>query len=104
MTSLSWQSLFDYLIRVGDALSQLVNVAVLLGENPNESISGRAFRRQRYSLPWRIVYNTVNFLFFNQFNHCRHAYLQDLHRARATIQRHETVWYDVELPNGDKEE
>ena len=101
---MNWDAVKAYFIRVGDALSQLVNVAVLLGENANESISGRAFRRQRHSLPWRIVYNTVNFLFFNQFNHCRHAYLQDLHRARDTVQRHETVWYDVELPDGDGEE
>ena len=36
-------SVLGYLIRSGDAVSQLVNVVVFLGQNPNESISGRTF-------------------------------------------------------------
>ena len=31
----------DYVIRVGDATSQLINVAILFGDNANESVSGR---------------------------------------------------------------
>mgnify|MGYP001812106367 FL=1 len=34
----------NYVVRVGDATSQLVIVAVLFGDNANESVSGRSHR------------------------------------------------------------
>ena len=33
-----------YVTRVGDATSQLINVAILWGDNANESVSGRSHR------------------------------------------------------------
>ena len=36
-----------YGVRVGDAVSQLINVVVFLSINPNESISGRSYRMRR---------------------------------------------------------
>ena len=36
-----------YLLRCGDALSQLINVVIFLSDNPNESLSGRSYRQKR---------------------------------------------------------
>jgi hypothetical protein len=68
--------------KVGDALSQLANVALMPNHkqtNANESISGRAYRQQ-----WRIQ-KVINLLFFWQENHCKNAYELDLGRARASL-------------------
>ena len=85
MTSLSWRSLFNYLVRIGDCLSQLLNVAVFLGQNPNESVSGRAFRLRRISTFWKIAYKSINFLFYWQDDHCQAVYIADLKRAEQTL-------------------
>lgn len=68
--------MLKYLIRVGSAMSQLANVVFLNG-HPNESISGRSWRRQ-----WRIrpVIDAVL-----GKNHCRLAYLQDADDALAYL-------------------
>jgi hypothetical protein len=68
--------------KVGDALSQLANVALMPNHkqsNANESISGRAYRQQ-----WRIRH-VINLLFFWQEDHCKGAYELDLARARALL-------------------
>jgi hypothetical protein len=65
-----------YLIRLGDALSQLLNVALLNGD-ANESISGRAHREG-----WRIAERIIDTLFRPlEKDHCRVAYETDLARA-----------------------
>ena len=66
------------LIRIGDALSQLLNV-ILLNGHPNESLSGRAWRTQS---GWRIVIDTV--LFFDK-EHCKTAYDNDIKYAYELI-------------------
>lgn len=67
----------SYLIRAGDALSQLVNVLLLNGD-ANESISGRAHREG-----WKRAERTINrLLAWLEPDHCRAAYLADLERAR----------------------
>jgi hypothetical protein len=67
-----------YLIRVGDALSQLLNV-VLLNGHPNESLSGRAWRTKSL---WYSVIDTL--LWFDK-DHCRVAYENDLAYAKELL-------------------
>ena len=75
-----------YLIRIGDCLSQLLNVAVFFGKNPNESLSGRAYKMHNISWPWGILYTLINLLFIWQDNHCRESYAADLVRARDLLE------------------
>lgn len=67
-----------WLIKIGDALSQLLNV-VLLNGHPNESLSGRAYRTKSV---WYKVIDTI--LWFDK-NHCYMAYLNDVGYARDLI-------------------
>lgn len=70
----------NYFFRVGDALSQLGNVALLNGD-ANESISGRAFREQ-----WA-VRHVIDALFaWAGSHHCQDAYNYDLERARLLVE------------------
>ena len=87
MTSLSWQSLFRYFIRIGDCLSQLLNVVVFFGQNPNESLSGRAYRMHRISWPWNVAYTVINIIFIWQKDHCRLAYALDRQRAARMLEQ-----------------
>ena len=73
-------------VKIGDALSQLVNVALLprhTETTANESISGRAYREGWRAARW------IDALFFWQRNHCEGAYLADLKRAIAFQAQHE---------------
>lgn len=73
-----------YVTRVGDATSQLVNVAVLWGQNPNESISGRSHRMKDKSKAWKWLNATVDYVFDE--NHCERAYVNDVARAQKTVE------------------
>lgn len=66
------------LIRVGDALSQLLNVALLNG-HPNESLSGRAWRTQS---KW---FKVIDALLWFDKDHCRTAHENDLEYARQLL-------------------
>jgi hypothetical protein len=79
--------LFKYLLRVGDALSQLANVLVFFGKNANESVSGRAYRLRNLSWPWAVVYQLINFIFVCQKNHCRSAYFSDRQKAKRMLEQ-----------------
>ncbi len=72
------------LYKIGDALSQLVNVALLpmhQETTANESISGRAYRRG-----WRRTEAVINWLFSPwEQDHCRNAYEADRLRAEMTL-------------------
>ena len=72
------------LIKIGDALSQLFNVALLPRHREttaNESISGRAHR-----MGWRRVERVIDMLFSPwERDHCRRAHDADLRRARELI-------------------
>lgn len=72
------------LIKIGDALSQLVNVSLLprhRDTTANESISGRAHR-----LGWRRTERFIDWLFSPwERDHCRRAHEADLRRARQLI-------------------
>ena len=65
------------LIKVGDALSQLVNT--IMGGHPNESISGRAYRENTK------LEGIIDSIFFFQYRHCKTAYLNDVAYARLLI-------------------
>lgn len=86
---------FSYLVRTGDALSQLANVVLFFGANPNESISGRCWRLS-HQKGWRQFGIAIDWIFsWWHPNHCQQAYHGDLRRARALIRENELKRYDM---------
>ena len=76
----------DYFVRVGDALSQLVNVVILFSDNPNESISGRAWRRREQSHFWGIMRVTIDWLASPvEADHCEKSHTADVGRAARLL-------------------
>jgi len=74
-----------YMIHVGDATSQLINTAVLLSDNPNESVSGRAYRLNDQQ-GWKQLEKTLNFIFAGwQEDHCKQSFLNDVARAKQLV-------------------
>ena len=73
----------EYVVRVGDATSQLVNVAVLFGDNANESVSGRSHRLKDKHKAWAWMNASINFVFDD--DHCETAYNNDVARAAKTL-------------------
>ena len=78
------EEVLGYAVRVGDATSQLMNVAVLFGDNANESISGRSHRMKDKSKAWKWLNATVDYIFDE--NHCERAYVNDVARAQRTVE------------------
>ena len=79
------EMLRDYVYRVGDATSQLANVTLLFGQNPNESISSRSYRL-RSNPVWNAARICIDLLFWLiEKEHCKSAYLRDLKRASEMI-------------------
>ena len=71
----------NYLIRVGDATSQWLNVVLLLSQNPNESISGRAYRMQNVWF-WDKMRIIIDWLASPlEADHCKKAYDADVSKA-----------------------
>lgn len=68
----------SYVIRIGDSLSQVMNVIFLNG-HPNESLSGRAWRTRSV---WYLIIDAI--LWFDK-DHCQTAYLNDLYYARQLV-------------------
>lgn len=75
-----------YFVRIGDCLSQLVNVVFFWSLNPNESVSGRAERLHKISTVWGCVRFVINGVFFWEPNHCFNAYIADKDRARRMLE------------------
>ncbi len=72
----------SYLVRAGDALSQLANVLLIDGD-ANESISGRAHREG-----WTKTERLIDVIFAPwELQHCRIAYLMDVARAKKLIEQ-----------------
>jgi hypothetical protein len=72
------------IIKIGDALSQLANVALLANHadtDANESISGRSFR-----CGWTRAQRVINILFWWDPDHCQSAHRRDVQRAIALIE------------------
>ena len=71
--------MIDYTINVATAVSQLLNAVVLAGD-PNETISGRAWREER-----KAVVSVIDLLFFFQPEHCLNSHLADRIFARKIL-------------------
>ena len=72
------------IIKVGDAMSQLINVALLPGHRQttaNESISGRAHR-----VGWRRIERVIDAVFSPfERDHCRKAHEADVARSMKLL-------------------
>jgi len=81
---------FKYLKRVGDATSQLANVVIFLGENANESISGRSWRlRQNWF--WGKMRTLIDWLASPfEADHCEKSHMNDVARAATLIKDQES--------------
>ena len=81
------KAIFDWMLTVGSALSQLAYAAFANSRNSNLSISGEAyFNRKRSHLRY-VWYRFINGLFFFQADHCKWAYENDLKFAQWYIDR-----------------
>ena len=82
----SWLSpVGRYLLRVGDALSQLINVTVFFGKNPNESVSGRSWRLRDKRF-WGLMVKVIDFLASPfEDDHCKKSHEADIRRALETV-------------------
>lgn len=87
------ESLFAYVTRSFDAVSQWLNVTILFGDNANESISGRSWRLRHQG--WGFAVKIINAIFFRQSNHCQSSHYKDLQRA---IRMAQDAGYIVHLP------
>jgi len=82
----SWFSgICNYGLRVGDAVSQLINTAIFFSNNPNESLSGRSYRQKRHWF-WGKMYKLLNWAFspFQQ-DHCKKSHDADVARASELL-------------------
>jgi hypothetical protein len=72
------------IVKIGDALSHLANVAVLANHadtDANESISGRSFR-----CGWARAQRVINILFWWDPDHRQSAHRRDVQRAIALVE------------------
>lgn len=77
--------ILQYFIRVGDAVSQLLNVVIFFSMNPNESISGRSWRLRQNRF-WGKMRILVDWVFSPiQEDHCEKSHANDVARAAALI-------------------
>ena len=76
---------WGYGVRIGDALSQLINVVVFFSDNPNESVSARA-HRQRRTWFWGWMEAALDFVFLPMGpNHCQRSHEADVARASKLL-------------------
>lgn len=76
-----------YFIRIGDAMSQLINVVFFWSMNPNESISGRAYRLSEDPL-WGALRVAIDFIASPlEEDHCQKAWAADIERAQKMIEQ-----------------
>ena len=81
-----WRYVVRYLLTVGDALSQVVNVALLLGDNANESVSGRSWRLRNKYLFWGIMRRVIDWLAAPlETDHCEASHKADVSRAAKLL-------------------
>ena len=75
----------QYFLHVGDATSQWINTVFLFSKNPNESVSGRAYRLRR-CFGWRQARPIIDLIFFPlEAHHCKKSYDADLRRAAIML-------------------
>ena len=84
------RSALRYLIRIGDAISQLINVAFLFGQSANESISGRAWRQRNTHRSWGIMRILIDWIASPlESDHCQKSYDNDVTRAALLLRNKE---------------
>ena len=76
-----------YLLRCGDALSQLINVVIFLSDNPNESLSGRSYRQKRNWFWGKMLILLDSAFWVFQKNHCQKAHEADQLRAAKLLKQ-----------------
>ena len=77
--------ILQYFIRVGDAVSQLLNVVIFFSMNPNESISGRSWRLRQNRF-WGKMRISIDWLASPlETDHCEKSHANDVARAAALI-------------------
>ena len=75
-----------YVLTVGDALSQVANVVLFLGDNANESVSGRAWRLRNKYLFWGIMRKVIDWLAAPlEADHCEASHKADVSRAAKLL-------------------
>lgn len=78
---ISMSSLWRYLIQILVAVDQLAN-AILWGA-PDETLSSRAYRADRDGkILGRVLRPLIDLMFFFDPDHCRQAYLAEVHRRQ----------------------
>lgn len=79
-------SFVNYLIRVGDALSQVANVVLFFGDNANESVSGRAWRLHKTYKFWNVVKICIDWVVSPlEVDHCESSHKADVSRAARLL-------------------
>ena len=69
-----------YFVRLGDAVSQFINVLLLNGD-PNYSISGESYRNN-----WKYAIKIIDFLFLPfETDHCKKAFEHDVLKAKLLL-------------------
>ena len=81
-----WRYVVRYLLTVGDALSQLANVAIFFGDNANEGVSGRSWRlRNKYAF-WGIMHKVIDWCASPfEADHCEASHRADVARAARLL-------------------
>ena len=81
-----WHHFVQWVLTVGDALSQLANVAIFFGDNANEGVSGRSWRlRDKYRF-WGIMKVVIDKCAspFEE-DHCEASHKADVARAARLL-------------------
>ena len=81
-----WRYVVRYLLTVGDSLSQVANVVLFLGDNANESVSGRSWRLRNKHLFWGIMHKVIDWLASPfEADHCEASHKADVARAARLL-------------------
>lgn len=75
-----------WLLTIGDAVSQLLNVVIFFSQNANESISGRAWRLHKKYAFWYIIKVSIDWLASPmEADHCQASHKADVARAARLL-------------------
>jgi hypothetical protein len=90
MNSSMKDRILKYIITVGDALSQLINVTLFFSMNANQSLSSRCYE-SRDVLVFKYLGMGIDKVFslLGEDNHCERAYKRDIVRCLLRCRRHE---------------
>lgn len=82
---------YKYLGSVAISVSQMANAVILFGD-PDETISGRSYRRGVLdgNIVWKGLSIVINCIFFLQEDHVKESYVFDIKRARRVVIAHDS--------------